>query len=47
MGECVEECTCEELNLLRRALLVEGVSPALSLRLHHGVVIVPGAATDG
>lgn len=33
--------TCEELDLFGRAALVECVGPALRLRLHHGVIVVP------
>lgn len=36
--------TCEELDLFGRAALVECVGPALRLRLHHGVIVVPAKA---
>ena len=38
--------TCEELDLFGRAALVERVGPALRLRLHHRVVVVPATACE-
>jgi hypothetical protein len=46
MARAEKSSTCEELNLFGRAALVERVSPALSLGLHHRVVVVPATACE-
>ena len=46
MARAEKSSTCEELNLFGRAALVKRVSPALRLRLHHRVVVVPAIACE-